>query len=333
MTSFLIPKKKRSIEESELNINKNSIKENSNIEIKNSEKNKNSLLMKRNSISSVVKSSSNETFRINSLNIKSLFCEKLEKTIKVFSLMDNNISKTKEDIKLIVSDYEDSNFFQGKKIIISNFGIENGLRLLKDGFVFFGTCKEYKGVIINDIIINSDNLNIKRLFVIFYKDSNYYLKANLDKEDIEKDNIYTYIKISKINFPISKRRKNFFQIGNCVLKTEIKENDNSIKIEVNTYKWRKTYIFSPFEIKAITIGRNENNTIYINEKLVSNYQCTIFFDSNEKLWFIVDGFMNKNSTNGTWKFCNEKVQLMNVNDYIKIGKSIIQISKFNSLDK
>ena len=43
--------------------------------------------------------------------------------------------------------------------------------------------------------------------------------------------------------------------------------------------------------------------------------------------------MNKNSTNGTWKFCNEKVQLMNVNDYIKIGKSIIQINKFNSLDK
>ena len=298
--------------------------------IKKSQKEKGSIFSKKHSFSSGIKSR-HESFSINSSNIKSLFSEQHEKTIKVFSLIDKNLPNKKDEteIKLRLSDYEESNFFQGKNIIITNKGLENGFRLQKDGYVFFGTCKEYKGIIINDYIINTENQNIRRYFVIFYKDNSYYFKANLDKEDIERENLYTYIKISKIKYPISNTRKNFFQIGTCLFNTEINKNDNSIKIEINTVKYRKTYHFYPSEVNVIMIGRDEKNIICVNEKLVSKWHCNIYYEALEKKWFIVDGYLNKNSTNGTWKFCNEKVQLINQTDYIKIGKSIIEINKVN----
>ena len=59
------------------------------------------------------------------------------------------------------------------------------------------------------------------------------------------------------------------------------------------------------------------------------FDCNICYEGLEKKWYIVDGYLNKNSTNGTWKFCNEKVQLINQTDYIKIGKSIIEINKIS----
>ena len=94
-------------------------------------------------------------------------------------------------------------------------------------------------------------------------------------------------------------------------------------------KYRKTYHFYPSEVNVIMIGRDEKNIICVNEKLVSKWHCNIYYEALEKKWFIIDGYLNKNSTNGTWKFCNEKVQLINQTDYIKIGKSIIEINKVN----
>ena len=336
MTSFFSSKKKKTNDCSvdlENDLNKTLLKEintrYSMNKVKKSQNEKGSIFPKKKKSCSI--KSSHESFSINSSNIISLFSEQNERIIKVFSLIDQNLpnKKTDTEIKLRLSDYEESNFFQGKNIIITNKGLENGLRLQKDGFVFFGTCKEYKGIIINDYIINTENLNIRRYFVIFYKDNSYYFKANLDKDDVERENLYTYIKISKIKYPISNTRKNFFQIGTCLFNTEINKNDNSIKIEINTVKYRKTYHFYPSEVNVIMIGRDEKNIICVNEKLVSKWHCNIYYEALEKKWFIVDGYLNKNSTNGTWKFCNEKVQLINQTDYIKIGKSIIEINKVN----
>ena len=277
------------------------------------------------------KNSSNKSLSINNSNIKSLFLEKKNSSnnnlkIRVFSLIENNFPEKINNLKLIISDFEDSNFFDGKKIEINPLGYDKGFRHQKDGFVFFGTCKENNGVIINDVILNS-NLKIKRLFVIFYKNNNFYLKANFEPDAIEENNLFTYLKISENQNLISKKRKNFFQIGNSLFNTEVNERDNSIKIEVNCEKYNNTYHFSPNNYSIITIGRNENNIICLNDKLISKCQCILIYNQNKKNWYIIDGNGYKNSTNGTWKFCNESIILKNSFNYIKIGKSIIEIKK------
>ena len=276
-------------------------------------------------------SSSNESFSINNSNIKSLFLENKNSSknnikIKVFSLIEKNCTEKIDNLKLIISDFEDCNFFQGKKIEINPLGYEKGFRHQKDGFVFFGTCKENNGVIINDIVLNS-NLKIKRLFVIFFKNKCFYLKSNFEPVEIEEENLFTYFKISETNNLISNKRKNFFQIGNSLFNTEIYGNDNSIKIEVNSEKYNQTFHFSPNNYSLIAIGRDEKNIICINDKLISKYQCIIMYNHNKKNWYISDGNGTKNSTNGTWKFCNERIPLKNSFNYIKIGKSIIEIQK------
>ena len=276
-------------------------------------------------------SSSNESFSINNSNIKSLFLEnktssKNNKEIKVFSLIDKNCPEKIDNLKLIISDFEDCNFFEGKKIEINPLGYEKGFRHQKDGFVFFGTCKENNGVVINDIVLNS-NIKIKRLFVIFFKNKNFYLKANFDSDAIEEENLFTYFKISGNNNLISNKRKNFFQIGNSLFNTEINGNDNSIQIEVNCEKYNKIFHFSPNNCSVITIGRDEKNIICLNDKLISKWQCILIYNQNKKNWYISDGNGKKNSTNGTWKFCNERIPLKNSFNYIKIGKSIIEIQK------
>ena len=270
--------------------------------------------------------SSCECFSINNSNTKSLFIENnknkdktnnKENNIKVFSLIEKNNPEKKDNIKLIISDFEDCDFFNGKKIEINSLGYEKGFRNQKDGFVFFGSCKKENGIIINDIIINS-NINIKRLFVIFYKNQSFFIKANF--ENINQENYYTYFKISEKNNLISKKKKNFFQIGNSLFNTEIKE-DNIINIKINSDK--NVFSFSPNNYSYITIGRDEKNLIRIDDKLISKWHCIIIYNFQNKNWNISD----KKSTNGTWKFCNEKIELINDVNYVKIGKNIIQIQK------
>ena len=150
MTSFFSSKKKRSndcLRDSESDLNTTLLKEinprNSINKVKKSQKEKGSIFPQKQSSS--IKST-HGSFSINSSNIISLFSEQHEKIVKVFSLLDKNLPNKKVDteIKLRLSDYEESNFFQGKNIIITNKGLENGFRLQKDGFVFLELVKNIK---------------------------------------------------------------------------------------------------------------------------------------------------------------------------------------------
>lgn len=57
----------------------------------------------------------------------------------------------------------------------------------------------------------------------------------------------------------------------------------------------------------MVIGRTPNCDIRIEDKLLSKTQAVIFYDGAH--WVIRDGFQDKESTNGSWLYLNEDVEV------------------------
>ena len=116
-----------------------------------------------------------------------------------------------------------------------------------------------------------------------------------------------------------------FNIGNTHIVVTLinEENENILTEESNNQKPNSNYIlnlkifsedydydplnFQPSKSK-IRIGRSSDCEVFINDSLISRYQCIIEYD-NTVGWTIRDGYTVKNlngateyksSTNGTW---------------------------------
>ena len=66
--------------------------------------------------------------------------------------------------------------------------------------------------------------------------------------------------------------------------------------------------------KTITLGRTNECDIQINDKLLSKSQCYIqaeFYKDGTYRWVLLDGVNGKPSTNGTWLYINEDMQIYN----------------------
>ena len=61
------------------------------------------------------------------------------------------------------------------------------------------------------------------------------------------------------------------------------------------------------EDQEIVIGRTPNCDIRIEDKLLSKAQATIKFDGQH--WILIDGYDNRESTNGTWLYLNEDCEI------------------------
>ena len=66
--------------------------------------------------------------------------------------------------------------------------------------------------------------------------------------------------------------------------------------------------------KTITLGRTNECDVQINDKLLSKNQCYIkteFYQDGSYRWVLYDGVNGKPSTNGTWLYINEDMQMYN----------------------
>lgn len=61
----------------------------------------------------------------------------------------------------------------------------------------------------------------------------------------------------------------------------------------------KQYMFNISD-SPITLGRNNSNTIVINNSFLSKRQGEVYYDTTHSIWRIRDGFEGKKSTHGTW---------------------------------
>ena len=239
------------------------------------------------------------------------------------------ISETAPKLQLIV---KESLFLQEGLIIkINALGlIGKSLRDKKDGFTYFGIIslydeKDCKKIdfstgqpTINEKKNNNDNntpINYGRQFSIRFDldEKLYFIK------DCSGGNGYgTFMKL--IN-EMKIEDSTLINIGNNYIvftlgvdKLEPEESDTlndekilSVKVfggELVNY----SYAFNQKQFKKIYIGNKEECNIVLEDNLLDDIHCTIKYKKG-KGWFIIDGYEEKKSINGTWVGLSEETEI------------------------
>ena len=143
------------------------------------------------------------------------------------------------------------------------------------------------------------------------------------------DGFGTYIKIDNTII----KEKSIINIGNSYLVFSYdiylnEENKNVRKKLLFLKIYNENNIYDPMILGKdkdyYTIGRSRNNDIIINDMLLSNINCFIYFNSGH--WMIQDGNENgKKSTNGTWLYAYENNEIYD--------KMIFKSNKYNFICK
>ncbi len=258
----------------------------------------------------------NEQTLIDTIKIKKVFGK--SKTL-ILEIMTNDSSSEKYS-----------------KIEINPFGYINSKRKNKDGITYFGNSLE-KGNRMGDNIdveiknnenyydYEDDGLYGRHFMIKFNPDDlNYYIK------DLGKGT-GTFIKIQEWT---EIKNNSLLNIGENYIvlsyddEDDVDENDiinnskdngleNYINIKVFSINSQiKSQKFFPSDC-PITIGRSNENNIFIDDDMLSRIHCTIDFEN--KKWYIQDGFAKKGlreeeikkSTNGCWIYAYEEIPIEN----------------------
>ena len=237
--------------------------------------------------------------------------------------------------KLILSEINNSNLFNGKNIHIDASGCHEGLRQKRDGMTFFGLNETEKDEIVNDIIINLyKDIKLTKLFVIYYdrKRAHYYIQ-NLNSE-IKENKFLMYVRIySDYCLNCDDNFNKYLILGQNLISFNIDSNNNlNIKIfddnkkefhhnKYKEYKFDTTY-------NHVSIGR-DNCTITLDNSHLSRIHSTFFFNNYNNKWILCDGNgKGKFSTHGTWFILNgNKFELSpSLSNYeVKIGDQLFNI--------
>jgi len=242
--------------------------------------------------------------------------------------LNSVFSQSKKLILEIMSSDETEKFIT---IEINPYGYVNSKRIKKDGITYFGYDTgegQYQVDFImksNDNYYYDDAFNGRHFMIKFNpNDLNYYLK------DLGRG-FGTFIKIQEwtelVNNLLLNIGENYivFSFGDEDDEEEDEKNnninynkdDNSLNIKIFSINAKqKTYKLLPSEC-PITIGRSSENSIYIDDDMLSRIHCTIDF-SNDK-WYIQDGLAKngiqddeiKKSTNGSWIYAYDEIPINN----------------------
>ena len=93
-----------------------------------------------------------------------------------------------------------------------------------------------------------------------------------------------------------------------------KENYNYLNVKVFSLKTQKIFTLTPDNC-PVTIGRSSDNSICIDDDMLSRIHCTIDFEKDK--WYIQDGYAKnglqeeeiKKSTNGSWIYVYDEIPI------------------------
>jgi pSer/pThr/pTyr-binding forkhead associated (FHA) protein len=267
-------------------------------------------LNQKNNINSVLYTNSNNTKNTgvntysNSSHIKKDLFSANEKNL-------HNLNYTNLDLEVINS----WNLPKGLKIQINKDHLQNSLRNINDGKIYFGFQKDLNKSdnkpYIDYLLLPKDNDYDDKFigihFQIKYDENNYkYYIKDLGS------GYGTFVKLIE---PIQIKNNLLINIGETFIVftfNEEKEKSDDIILKIFTgNEQREVFEFNPKK-KNIIIGRDITSDVYIEDKMLSRKHCYIYYEKNENNneegsnWFIKDGDLSgKKSTNDTWIYALE----------------------------
>ena len=246
----------------------------------------------------------------------------LEKIKKVYS------SSKKLILEIISNDSE-----KFVSIELDPYGYVNSKREKKDGITYFGyqdgdSLVDYQ-LKNGDSYFNEDIFNGRHFMIKFNPDDlNYYIKdlgkgfgtfIKIQEWTEIKNNLLLNIGENFIVFSLGEeeneeKEKEELNEDNNDIKNENVENDICLNIKIFNMENQKIFTLSPDNCPA-TIGRNSDNSIVIDDDMLSRFHCTIDFDKNK--WYIQDGYAKnglqeeeiKKSTNGSWIYAYDEIKI------------------------
>ena len=262
----------------------------------------------------------NSTLYTNSNNTKNTGVKTYSSSSHIkkdlFSVNDNNLQNfnyTNLDIEVINS----WNLPKGLKIHINKDHLQNSLRNINDGKIYFGFQKD---------LIEPDNKPYID-YLLLPKDNDYddkfigiHFQIKYDENNFKyyiKDLGSGYGTFVKLIEPIRIKNNLLINIGETFIVftiNEDKEKSDDIILKIFTGNGqREIFEFNPKK-KNIIIGRDITCDVYMEDKMLSRKHCCIYYEKNENNneersnWFIKDGDLNgKKSTNDTWIYALEDI--------------------------
>ena len=236
-------------------------------------------------------------------------------------------------------------YFNQNSLVITPKGLQNSKRGAKDGIVLFGyerknnnnntdnniytnlnsdtnnnnNNEEFEDFLLNDFVFpieereKNNGLYEFPTFAIYFntKDRNYYIK------DFN-SGIGALMKIKKYKMD----GNTLINIGSNYLVINLEKNKIIIKIfnhnilENNNIKEKEG---KNFDLKEFTIGNNKNTIINIGrgtncditieDAMLSKIHTSIEYKAKDKSFYLYDGDIKKESTNGTWVFILNPIQI------------------------
>ena len=213
--------------------------------------------------------------------------------------------------------------YDQKIFSISPSGMLNNNNNYNDGIVLFGydTDKETEtnsNSKINDFIFPINNLDKSKNgydfpnFAIYFdiKDENYYIK------DLN-TGVGALMKVKKYKI----ENNTLINVGTNYLVIQFDEDDLIIKIFNNTLLQTdnvngENCSSQKFKIDKtknimITIGRSQKCDVCIDDMMLSKTQSCIEYNVEDNNFYLYDGNSKKESTNGTWVYIINPIQITN----------------------
>ena len=256
--------------------------------------------MMKTNINNAKKNIPNDNQIINETNSS----DKIKIRKDLFNINDENIKYTNLDLEVINS----WNLPKGLKLHINKDKLKNSLRNGNDGKIYFG--------FENDS--NSDiNTESKLDYILMPKNNEYdekfigiHFMIRYDENKCKyyiKDLGSGYGTFIKLINPLKITNNLLINIGESFIVFNLDDDNKNISLKLFTGdEQSETYEYT-FNKKTITIGRDKDSDVFIDDKLLSRKQCYIYYqedendDNNNYTWFINDGDVNgKKSTNDTW---------------------------------
>lgn len=195
---------------------------------------------------------------------------------------------------------------------ITHQGLDNSKRNFKDGKVYFGSKRKERGFIVNDIVIPVQNKDIEdhhrgRHFCIYFSiERDCFFIKDLGK------GFGAYVRLDSPlvrNKQIIKENM-IINIGSSFLAFSqvVYEKKPILNIKImGEERGNMCFEGNENEDKFISIGRGITCELRLDDNLLSKAHSTVFFNSNG--WNLVDGDMQKKSTNGTWLYLSEDLEI------------------------